>query len=89
MKKTIEKYKANSKHNERQLISCESQIKELITQKGTTKKFIEEKARESKQQDNYIKNIREENQLFVGQLVKKGLEDKNTEQKLKEKEQDI
>ena len=27
--------------------------------------------------------------MFVGQLVKKGLEDKNTEQKLKEKESDI
>lgn len=57
-------------------------IKELETTLGSTMKFIEEKKKDVKSQVQYKKNIQEENQLFVGQLVKKGLEEKNLDVKM-------
>jgi len=38
---------------------------------------------------SYKKNLEEEQQIFVGQLVKKGLEDKNMETKIIKLKQDI
>ena len=43
----------------------------------TTKKFEEEKKKESESLQVYKKNLDEDQQIFVGQLVKKGLDDKN------------
>ena len=62
--------------------NAENQIKELSTEIGSTRKFVDEKEKEIKQQKVYQENIQEENQLFVGQLVNRGLEEKKLETKL-------
>lgn len=82
LSKEIEEKKRMYKKYELQNANFINQKKELETQVGSTMKFIEEKRREVKIQGQRKKNIQEENQLFVGQLVKKGLEEKNMEQHL-------
>lgn len=64
-------------------------IKELDTQIATTHKFLEEKRKEAEQLLIYKKNLEEEQQIFVGQLVKKGLEEKNMQAKIVKIRSDI
>ena len=64
-------------------------IKELETQIATTHKFLEEKKKEAESLLVYKKNLEEEQQIFVGQLVKKGLEEKNMQAKIMKIRSDI
>ncbi len=64
-------------------------VKELETQIATTHKFLEEKKKESESLLVYKKNLEEEQQIFVGQLVKKGLEEKNMQAKIMKIRSDI
>lgn len=64
-------------------------IKELDTQISTTNKFLEEKKKEAESLLVYKKNLEEEQQIFVGQLVKKGLEEKNMQAKIMKLKSDI
>lgn len=50
---------------------------------------MEEKKKENDSLQGYKKNLEEEQQIFVGQLVKKGLEDKNMEAKIMKLKSDI
>lgn len=62
-----------------------SQIKVSETEIGSTEQKIEEKWKIIKLQAIHEKNIQEENQLFVGDLVKKGLADKTLDEDLAKK----
>lgn len=64
-------------------------IKELETQRSNTNKFLEEKKRENDNLQGHKKNLEEEQQIFVGQLVKKGLEEKNMQAKIMKLKSDI
>ncbi|CDW91529.1 UNKNOWN [Stylonychia lemnae] len=64
-------------------------IKELETQIANTHKFLDEKKKEAEQLLIYKKNLEEEQQIFVGQLVKKGLEEKNMQAKIVKIRSDI
>eukprot|EP00347_Sterkiella_histriomuscorum_P000313 403376359 len=64
-------------------------IKELDTTIHTTHKFLEEKRKEAEQLLVYKKNLEEEQQIFVGQLVKKGLEEKSMQAKIVKIRSDI
>ena len=55
---------------------------------GTTKE-VEEKKRESEELELKQKQLMDEQQIFIGQLVKKGLEDKTMEAKKVKLEKDI
>ena len=55
---------------------------------GTTKE-VEEKKRESEELELKQKQLMDEQQIFIGQLVKKGIEDKTMEAKKVKLEKDI
>ncbi len=54
--------------------------KELETSIGGTMKFLEELDKDMQKYNASLKNLVEEQAIFVGQLVKKGLEDKTIKQ---------
>ncbi len=64
-------------------------VKELETQIASTSKFVEEKRKENDVIQVNKKNLDEEQQIFVGQLVKKGLEEKNMQAKIMKLKSDI
>lgn len=57
--------------------NLKNNIKELETTSATTLKFLEEKKKENDSLQVHKKSLEEEQHIFVGQLVKKGLEEKN------------
>ena len=64
-------------------------IKELETQLSGTVKLVEEKKRESENLEIQQKHLSEEQQIFIGTLVKKGLDDKKMEARKGKLEIDI
>lgn len=87
--KRIDDEKKAFKKTEYESANIANNIKELETQTATTGKFLEEKRREAEQLLVYKKNLEEEQQIFVGQLVKKGLEEKNMQAKIMKIRSDI
>jgi hypothetical protein len=69
--------------------NLKNNLKELETQLATTTKYVDEKKRENDQIQVYKKNLEEEQQIFVGQLVKKGLEERNMQAKIMKLKSDI
>lgn len=69
--------------------NLQNNLKEIDTQIQTTNKFLEEKKKENEQLQGHKKNLEEEQQIFVGQLVKKGLEEKNMAAKIMKLKSDI
>ena len=61
--------------------SIEGNVKEIQNQISGMTKQVEEKKRESEQLEIQQKHLMDEQQIFVGQLVKKGLDDKAMEVK--------
>lgn len=67
----------------------ESNFKEQQTQLYGTTKMVEEKKKESEALEIQQKHLMDEQQIFIGQLVKKGLEDKTMEAKKEKLDKDI
>ena len=89
LNKRIDDEKKAFKKTEYENASIGNNVKELDTQLATTSKFLDEKRREAEQLLVYKKNLEEEQQIFVGQLVKKGLEEKNMQAKIMKIRSDI
>lgn len=70
-------------------ISIVGSIQMLENQLYGTTKEVEEKKRESEELELKQKQLMDEQQIFIGQLVKKGLEDKTMEAKKVKLEKDI
>lgn len=67
----------------------ESNFKEQQTQLYGTTKMVEEKKKESEALEVQQKHLIDEQQIFIGQLVKKGLQDKTMESEKEKLEKDI
>ena len=67
----------------------ESNFKEQQTQLYGTTKMVEEKKKESEALEVQQKHLMDEQQIFIGQLVKKGLQDKTMESEKEKLEKDI
>ena len=69
--------------------NLKNNVKELETQIATTQKYLDEKHKENDSLQVYKENLDEEQKIFIGQLVKKGLEEKNMQAKIMKLKSDI
>lgn len=89
MNKEIDDELKKRKKLEIEIVSIVNNIKELQNQLHGTTKLVEEKKKESEELESQQKHLMDEQQIFIGQLVKKGLEDKTMEAKKGKLEKDI
>lgn len=87
--KRIDDEKKSFKKTEYDNNNLINNIKEIQTQLFSTNKFVDEKKKENETIQVHKKNLDEEQQIFVGQLVKKGLEEKNMQAKIMNLKRDI
>ena len=82
LKKEINKEHKEFKKKEYENVAIVEQTGNLKTQKQATQKFMDELLRDREKYQTTFNNLMEEQQIFCGQLVKKGLEDKGVQAKV-------